>query len=300
MIIYRADALYIGYPKAASTFIRTYLRNHPNVTVDHNCAADILLSPREPLELQGKPDKYKIHVTVDESIAESVITDGTDLWRQYCKVPGAWPKIKDHVTIDADLTAAAFQQIYPWVTKVIIVIREQSDWLRSAYQYSMSSLPPSQRSFADFLETPQAIALLYAGHHHRVISAWQRRFRNVRVFRYEDLSSHIADFMGQLTDFLEVPLIAPKELALNESNSSIARIQRALPLLDRLPKSYKRWLRSRVKPLLPNTSILTKAEEKFIKGSFAFSNKITEDLLCRQWSGYPSGRLDLPSPSHSV
>lgn len=280
MILYRADALHIGYPKAASTFIRTYLRNHPNVTVDHNCAADVLLSPKEQIKMAPKLDPKKVHVSVDESIAESVITDGTDTWRQWAKVPGAWSKVKHHVTIDADLAAAAYQQLYPWTTKIIIVIREQADWLKSAYQYSMSTLPPDRRSFADFLETPQAIALLYAGHHHRVIGAWQRRFKTVRVFRYEDLATHIADFMGALTDYLEIPLIQPTELGLNDSHATVARVQRVFPILERLPKSYKRWLKARVKPFLPTTSIITKYEENLIKGSFALSNQITKEMLC--------------------
>ena len=110
----KCDVLHIGYPKAASMFIRNYLRNHPSCTVDHNCAADVLLSPNERIEIVDKPDKSKVHVSSDESIAESVITDGSGVWQNYCKVPDAWwSYVCHHATISPEAVAGTFQKLYP-------------------------------------------------------------------------------------------------------------------------------------------------------------------------------------------
>ena len=186
----RADVLHIGYPKAASTFVGRFLENHPDVTTDHNHLADLLL-PHSKADIPAvteKPCLDKVHVSREESIAESVCVIGELVnWQRYLYVPDAWDRVRNDVIVDAAETASRLQKTHPHA-KILVMIREQADWLQSVYKFVMSQLPATQRSFADYCATPSGIVHLNAGQFDKTILAYIDIFgsRRVRVLRFED------------------------------------------------------------------------------------------------------------------
>src|SRR3954454_2491868 len=97
-----AEVIYIGYPKAASTFVGQFLKDHPQVTLeriqlDPFYAAsidDITPAPARHIE------RGKVHVRHNEKIAESICVVGDSrIWNQNRYVPGTWDRVKDEVVL---------------------------------------------------------------------------------------------------------------------------------------------------------------------------------------------------------
>lgn len=281
----KADVLHIGYPKAASTFVGQFLRSHPEVTTDHSCAAELLLSPTIPnaSAITEKPYPDKIHVSRDESIAESVCVVGElRNWQRYLYVPGAWDRVKNDVVVDPAEAAFRLHRVHRRA-KVLLVIREQADWLQSAYKFVMSQLPATRRSFADYCATPSGIVFLKAGHFDQTIAAYIDVFgsRGVRVLRFEDVLKAPQRFAAELCAYVgisERPLPQRRE---NESHAQIARIQRLFPIIERLPRGMKAALRRHAGRVLPGgrASILSSRDIGVVRSMYAASNQRTERLI---------------------
>src|SRR5436190_14233169 len=130
----RADVLHIGYPKAASTFLVGFLQKHPQITVDQFHLSDLLKPSAGALAIQQKPCADKIHISKDENVAESVCVVG-DLnnWQRNLYVPGAWDHVKNDVVVHPAEAALRLHKVHS-DAKVLIVIREQTDWMQSVYK----------------------------------------------------------------------------------------------------------------------------------------------------------------------
>lgn len=265
-LLFKADVVHIGYPKAASTFLRKYLGGHPQVDVIHQQAAEILYQPWPGFDLIEKPNSSKVLVASDESIAESVcVTGNGTVWAKSLQIPGAFNLCRHDVIIDPQESARRIHALLP-KAKILIVIRDHVSWFESIYKYSVSQLPPRQRSFADWWITPQAIALRAAGHHDRVIKAYRELFSNVMVLRYEELSEsgeRLCRWLG--VDY--VPL--PKEPE-NQTHAALARLHQRYPSLSSLPIGIKSALRPLVN-LLPGrkASVFGDGEKQMIKEHYA-------------------------------
>jgi len=165
-----ADVLHIGYPKAASTFIGRFLENHPEVTTDAHRLSQ-LLRPGIPATTD-KPSPNKVHVSRDEDVAESICIIGElENWQRYLYVPGGWDSVKNDIVVSPWEAAARLHKVHPRA-KVLLLIREQADWLQSVYKYVISQLPWDRRSFADYCSTPSGIVHLNAGHFDQTIAAY--------------------------------------------------------------------------------------------------------------------------------
>lgn len=281
----RADVLHIGYPKAASTFIVRFLENHPEITVDQFKLAALLRQPQDAVAVIEKPCSNKIHVSKDESVAESVCLTGEwKNWQRNLYVPGGWERVKDDVIIDPAEAASRLHKVHP-DAKVVIVIREQSDWLQSVYKYVISQLPWNRRSFGEYCTTPSGIALLQAGHFDQTIRVYIDFFGSnlVRVLRFEDLSRAPKRFAAELCDFIgvsEQPLPRRRE---NETHAQIARIQRFFPFIGQLPRGVKNALKPHAMRLIPGGrgAILSRWQLSMLRGIYAASNQRTEKLIAQ-------------------
>jgi hypothetical protein len=284
----RADVLHIGYPKAASTFLGQFLKNHPEVTTDHTCLADLLLAPSisDFSDVADKPCPDKVHISRDESVAESVCFVGEiKNWQKYLYVPGAWDRVKNDILVDPGEAASRLHKVHPQA-KVLLLIREQADWLQSVYKFVMSQLPWNKRSFADYCTTPSGTVLLQAGHFDQTIRAYIDVFgsRRVRVLRFEDIISAPKRFSAELCGFIGVserPLARRRE---NETHAQLARIQRFFPLVERLPKNLKSTLKPHAMRLIPGArgTILSSRNIRMLRSIYAASNQRTDKLLSLQ------------------
>jgi hypothetical protein len=281
----RADVLHIGYPKAASTFLVRYLENHPEVTVDQFKLSDLLRRTGGTIEVSAKPRPDKVHVSKDENVAESVCVVGEwKKWHQHLYVPGAWGIVKDDVVIDPEKAASCLHKVHS-EAKVLIVIREQADWMHSVYKFVMSQLPWNRRSFSDYCTTPSGIVLLQAGHFDQTIRAYIDVFGSSRVgvLRFEEISRAPKQFAAELCNFVGVserPLPQRRE---NESHAQIARIQRFFPFIEQLPRGAKNGLKPYAMRLVPGArgSILASRDTRMLRGIYAASNQRTEKLIAQ-------------------
>lgn len=281
----RADVLHIGYPKAASTFIHRYLDGHPQVSTDHNRLATVLLSPPNapPPAVVDKPWADKIHVSREESVVESVcVTGALESWTDNLYVPGGWDLVKNDIVVDPAEAARRLHTLHA-DARILLVIREQADWLQSAYKYVLSQLPAMRRAFADYCSTPSGIVHLQAGFFDKTIGIYADIFgsKRLKVMRFEDILNEPRRFTAELCAFLGVSERPISQVRENESNSQIARIQRLLPIVESLPAGVKSALKSRVLWLLPGArgAILSTRETQMLRGIYAPSNQRTEKLL---------------------
>lgn len=281
----KADVLHIGYPKAASTFIEHFLKAHPEVSTDHNCLANLLLnySTAENVAVSEKPSVGKVHFSRDESIAESVCVVGElKNWEKYLYVPGAWDRVSSDIVVDPEKAASRLHKAHP-NAKVLIVIREQADWLQSVYKFVMSHLPWDRRSFTEYCSTPSGIVVLQAGHFDQTIRAYIDVFGSSRVgvLRFEEIARAPKRFVAELCHFIGVserPLPPRRE---NETHAQIARIQRIFPFIEQLPRGVKNALKPHAMRLIPGArrSILSSRDIRMLRSHYAASNHRTERLL---------------------
>lgn len=279
-----ADVLYIGYPKAASVFLGKFLENHPEVTTDNNRIVPVLLhSATGSFPVVEKPCHNKVHVSRDEGFAESLcVTGDLSIWHRHKYVPGAWDRVKSDILVDPEEAASRLHRTHPQA-KVLMVIREQTDWLNSIYKYSINELPAGQRSFTDYCATPYGAVLLQAGHFDRTISTYLDIFgaNRVCVLHYEDIVKAPARFTARLCAFIgisERPLPARRE---NESHAQIARILRLFPIVGRLPRKAKDAIKPRAARLMPGARgvLLSSGEVRLLRSIYALSNQHTEKLI---------------------
>src|SRR5215468_7418903 len=97
-----ADVLYIGYPKAASTFVGRFLERHPEVTADHDLLTPLLWGPADftAAAATQKRCPNKIYVSVDEMVALSICGITEEKWKSCRLVPDAWDEVKDEIVLD--------------------------------------------------------------------------------------------------------------------------------------------------------------------------------------------------------
>lgn len=273
----KADVLYIGYPRAASTFLSNYFAAHPQINHDDQQIAEILYQPNlQPILIDKPPGK--VYISSDESIAESVcITGRTDVWGKHLYNPGAFNLVRYDLVIDPHEAARRMKAIHS-NAKILMVIRNQVDWFSSLYKYTISQLPPGQRTFHDYWITPQGIAMRLAGHHDVVIGAWTKLYDDVLVLRCEQLSD--PDTLCRLCQWLGVDYIPFPAKRANETNASLSRLHRLFPFLSALPLGMKSALRP-LAMLLPNKrgSLLSAKEEEMIRELYKESNEITDKLI---------------------
>jgi Sulfotransferase family len=278
------DVLYIGYPKAASVFVGKFLEDHPEVTIDHHRIISLLHArSATACPVVEKPHPDKIHVSRDEGFAESLcVTGDLNNWHRYKYVPGAWDRVKGDILVDPEEAASRLHAAHP-NAKVLMVIREQTDWLNSLYKYSINELPAARRSFTDYCATPYGAVFLQAGHFDKTISTYFDIFgsNQVCVLRYEDLVKAPARLTARLCAFVgiaERPLPTKRE---NESHAQIARLLRLFPIMGRLPRKAKDAIKPRAAWLLPGArgTLLSSREVSTLRSIYRVSNQRTEKLI---------------------
>ncbi len=279
------DILYIGFPKTASTFIRGFLEFHPDVHVDQRAQAYITAPDRISLadDEAAAISKARCYVSMAEKIAEGVVFEGDFPWREIMFDATATDRLPGRLEVSPNHWARALAGRFP-EAKVLIAIRDQIDWLGSAYRYYVSQLATDRRSFLDFCETPKGMVLLRAGHYDLTIGAYRRAFGadRVAVLRYEALREDRSAFLASLCRFLEVDPMDYQGAPANVGRSAlVTSLHARAPWAGNLPGPLRNLAKSVVNQLSPHAkgASLSESERRFIKATFAASNLRTEALL---------------------
>ncbi len=277
--------VHIGYPKAGSTFLQDYMASHPGL--------DSSLESMDEMvdEAAGKPDRApsrdatgeRVRLITNEKIAESLVATGDPTaWHRNKFIPGTWDDTARHTRIDPLETARRVRRGYG-ADLVLIVIRDQTAWLQSAYKYYLPNLPAQRRTFADFCATSIGCVYLEIGHYDRVIEPYFSEFgaNNVKVLRAEMLRNSPDLFASAFCEFVGVPYRPIPQGSANVGATNEAAILRArFPIVDRLPPGVRKFgsaVLSRVTSA--RGSIFSNAEIEGIRVRYADSNRRVERLL---------------------
>jgi hypothetical protein len=185
-------------------------------------------------------------------------------------------------------------------SKILMIIRNQIDWLRSDYLHHISLLPKGKKRFLDYLETLEGKSTLYSALFDRIIDCYFKLFgrQNVHVMILEQLIENPTTLLKNLCHFLKIEFVEfPLEKAernrgkgnlagnltvflskIGIADSGIAIIQRALnPLIALIPSA------------LQISDVLTKRDRHYLKSFYAASNLHSSNLLELDLSqyGYP-------------
>lgn len=278
------DYIYIGYPKAASSYIRQYLTKHPDIYWDRN-ARKYLYDTEVSGNDEGKEKRTKgkkIYVSMNEKLAMSIYSEDFKLWvkNKYCE--DKWSDIKSVSSFEPKIIAKKIKCKFP-ECKILIVIREQSDWLDSLYRMYISSMPNNKRTFIDFCSMPIGRILLNSGFYDYLISEYIKVFgkENVLIMEYEKLKSFPEGFLRQLCCYLNIEYIPADKSIVNKGISpSKAHIYRHIPFAKNLPSSIKK-ICNKIMDYMPihKGKFLSPDEIRLIKSIYSISNIRTKNFI---------------------
>lgn len=281
----RPSIVHVGYPKAASTFLQDYVASHPEVaytmvTMDplHDPSFAAMPSPAGRNSSDGR-----VTFISNEKLAESIVVVGDSLvWHRNKFTPGSWDVVAPHVRLDP-LEAAQRVKTSFGVNKALIVVREQVEWLLSAYKYFLPRLPAGRNSFADFCDTPRGRVYLKAGHVDETIAAYRQVFGdgNLCILDTNHLKSDPNSFASALCRFMGVGVRPLPEGRANVGASNLnTLVRRRFPVVDRLPNGLKRFGGTVLKGIVrKELAMFSQREIEDIRSRYAESNRLARQML---------------------
>jgi len=277
--------VHIGFPKAASTFLQGYFSDHDEIDFRHVKLKIFSSAPIGCEDLASAPENPNsvVRLVSNEKMAEAVFVTGeVRVWNENRFVPGAWKTVEPHIRIDPAQSAARVKSGFG-ADKVLMVLREQTSWLTSAYKFFQPRLPRNQRSFKDFCETPRGIVYRKVAHYDETLEAYVDVFgaENVCVLKFEDLVNNKPRLEASVCDFLAISHKPMSRTAANEgSSNTVAKLRAGFPVIDKMPVSLKRHGRTIVNALPSlNGPILDKRQMTEIKDQYARSNQRLAEII---------------------
>ena len=287
----KPDVIFIGYMKAGSTFLRSYFSYHPDIYYTRNAglflAKDFELKKDYYLSLSNPDKNYKCYIDMYEGVAISMLQSIKNLnskirFQPYYHI--------DKKYIDPDVEKIA-RRIYSTLpnSKILIIIRNQIDWLRSYYLHYMVNLSERSRSLGDFLNTFDGKCGIYSALFHITIEAYYEVFGkdNVHVMLLEQIIKERKNAEKNLCNFLEVEhLNFPKEKQKVNKGKSYAEgnILKTLSAI-RIPDKVVKKLSTFLKPMermfyrFYDRDVLTPNEKSLIRSFYSVSNYHTSNLI---------------------
>jgi len=304
MRLYEPNVIFIGYKKGGSTFLRNYFSHHPDIYWTRN--AQFFLSD-EKYKL-GKsyylglinnlPKEYKCFIDMFEGLSIGYILKNSTNWSNLGFNPAVSIE-EDYLDPNPTEIARRIKNILPNV-KILIVLRNQIDWLRSYYLHHISSLPERKRKFANFLSTLEGKSALYAGLFNITVDAYYKIFgkENVHVMLLEQIKDEKDKSLKELCVFIGVKFVNfyPEKSSLNIGKGKLAgslfKIFSNLGLSDSTLASLKTLLKPLKKINLDkiiDRDVLTPNEKSIIRSFYSASNYHTSNLIGTDLKkyGYP-------------
>jgi hypothetical protein len=302
MTIKKPDVIYIGFYRAGSAFLRSYFSFHPDIYWTRNAQFflsnknDSLLK-KEYLDSISIKNNYKCFIDMFEALSTGYIVNKNLSWKDIGYKPNS-PINKQDINPNPVEVARKIKKILP-KAKILIVLRNQIDWLRSIYLHQILLLPQKNRTFSDFLSTLAGKSALYAGLFHLTIDGYYKFFgrENVLILLLEQIEIEEDECLKELCKFLNVPFVKfPSEKkdfnkGKGDITGEIIKICSALKIPDNIVQSLKPIWNTfiRIIDKLSDRDILSFKEKSFIHCFYSVSNLHTSNLLgadLRKY-GYP-------------
>lgn len=200
------DYFLIGYKKAATTFLRSFFENHTDIDWSRNAfyLQENDFDRNAYLEtLPQKQKSCKVFIDCFEGLCLGVVGNKDD-WAQRGFTPGL--SLQDSkVTIDHRLIYQRMKDINP-NCKVIVVLRNQIDWIRSYYLHHIDSMASDQRNLKCFLDTYEGKLMIHAGLYDKLIQQLHCDFgeKNTIILFFEDLKTFYKETIFELSNKLNI------------------------------------------------------------------------------------------------
>jgi len=184
----------------------------------------------------------KVYMSMQETLCESLHVAEGFQWSHIIFAATAWSALGENPEINPERMANLARQRFPQA-RILIVIRDQVEWLGSAYRYYLANLEADRRRFSEFCATPKGTVLLQAANHDRTIETYGQAFgpSSVTALKYEHLKHSPALFLSSLCEFLAVQPMAFESEAVNKGRSVWStRLLMRFPALAMIPVPLKR------------------------------------------------------------
>jgi hypothetical protein len=283
------DAIFIGFQKAGSTFLRSYFTYHPDIYWARNGRLFMEDFDKEHyLSLDNMRSEHKCYIDMYESLAMGFLRTSWEQDMQIRFIPDFRLASDGHDLPTIDMIPLRIKDALP-KAKILIVIRNQLDWLRSHYMYYLGVLPEKRKKFRDYISMLDGKRVLFAGSFHHTIEVYFGIFgkHNVHVMILEQIRDEMEESLKKLCEFLDVDFVnfPQEEWRINRGRSygigHIIRISTSLGIsyasLQKLSLSSK-YIK-RIIPKLYNYDVLTSSEKYFIHAFYAGSNYYTSKLI---------------------
>ena len=302
----KPDVIFIGFAKAGSSYLQTYLDLHPGIQLKWEATYfqidERFNAPGCVYVEESAPHSEELCVIdTDESLAwGGILSEGEKVTPEILAEMPYTALSTRPWHCDPSETARRIKQTVP-DTKILIVIRNQVDWFRSSYLNFVDALTPKNRTFQGFLNTRIGKALLYSGCFNRCIETYFEAFGrdNVRVMLTEELGNGREEPLRELCQFLGVSYVAYplKHLDFNRGPGNAHGYMLKLasawggphgPILKWKRLYYRGPIKAAIRRLMARDP-LSSQDKAFIRATYAASNYLTGNLLGKDLSqyGYP-------------
>lgn len=299
-MIREPDIVYIGLKRSGSTFLRGYFETHPDIAWrrESGFLMDDAAFQNHRDRLPATASNGPVCIEANELLATGLMTEPGNAFENNRFVPGA-SMAASGCRADPVEMAGRIRQAYP-DARILLVLRNQTDWLRTHYRVFMGELPPGRHKFSDFLTTLEGQLVRGGGFYDRTIGAYFDLFGrdNVRIALFEDIRDDEAAALKDLCAFLGVREAGydPADRRYNRgpSNAEVrlrdwlasvgvgSKQLAALRPLGRVVRAVLPQSRSHADPL-------TDADRRMIAELYGDSNCKTAQLIGRDLAriGYP-------------
>jgi len=291
MLPYKPDVIYIGYQRAGSTFLRSYFSHHPDIvwtkTREYFCFDEKFRSAEPYYDANGPKEAQKCYIDMYEGLASG-----------YVWTSGAVPDIlKPGLAIDGRDFYADPIEIARRIkekapdAKILMVLRNQVDWLRSNYLYHIGPLPKGRKKFVDYLSTLSGKSVLLSGLYHITVGAYYELFgrERVHVMLLEQIAEKRDAALSTLCGFFGIKYVdfpREKEERNESAGNAVGNVIRVSSALNASAgaNTKLRPLSALIKNIVRqtpffNSDVLSKYEKRFIESFYSASNYQTTKLL---------------------
>ncbi len=292
----------VGYKRSGTTFLRGYFSEHPEIEwrrVGYYLLGAADPDPQEYRRLLGDEGAPTGHlIDVCEHLALGLIHNDQEKWQALRFQPDA--ACDDGVIrIDPVEAARRVKRVAP-DARILIVIRNQIDWLQTHYRAFFSELPRGRQSWPDFATTLERRLVLDGGRYDAAIATYRELFDQdrVHVLLLEELRDELESCLRALCAFLGVDYVpyditrAPHNKGPENADVRLARLAGTLPswrplrtLVRTMGTPARTWIRRRIS----KRDLLTEDEKRVLAAFYAASNRRTERLIGKDLGrfGYP-------------